>query len=164
MRISRYSALCLSVAVVACMKSGDKTVDTAAATTAVAPAGAPMTPAPTMISLSSVAGTWHFVSTPTEGKDTSSTKYTMKAAGDTTGWTLNFAGRKPIPLHVMTSGDSIIATSDKYESVRRKGVKVATMSVFRLQGDKLVGTTVAHYDTKGPDSVLHLQSVGTKAP
>jgi hypothetical protein len=160
MRTSRYFALCLSVAVVACMKSGDKPVDT----TAVAPAGGPMTPAPTMLTLSSVAGTWHIVSTPTEGGDTSSTKSTLMATSDTTGWTLNFAGRKPVPLHVMTSGDSLIATSGEYESVRRKGVTVTTTSVYRLQGDKLVGSTVAHYNTKGQDSVLHLQSMGTKAP
>jgi hypothetical protein len=43
-------------------------------------------------------------------------------------------------------------------------VKVTTTSVYRLQGDKLVGTTVAHYQTKGADSVLHLQSMGTKGP
>ena len=160
MRISFYSALCLSVLAVACAKSADKVTDSAAAT--VAPAVAQAPPAPT-IALKDVAGTWHLVSTPTEGKDTTATKSTITATGDTTGWTINFAGRKPVALHISTGGDSIIATSDRYESVRRKGVQVTTTSVFRLQGDKLVGPLVAHY-SKGADSVLHLQSVGTRAP
>ena len=49
-----------------------------------------------------------------------------------------------------------------YESVLRKGVKVTTHSVFRLQDGKLVGTTVAHYAIKGADSVRNLRSEGTR--
>jgi len=46
--------------------------------------------------------------------------------------------------------------------VLRKGVKVTTHSVFRLQDGKLVGTTVARYTTKGADSVRNLRSEGTR--
>ena len=50
-----------------------------------------------------------------------------------------------------------------YESVLRKGVQVKTTTVFRLQDGKLVGTTVAHYTTKGADSVRNLRAEGTRA-
>jgi len=60
------------------------------------------------------------------------------------------------------AGDSIVADAGPYESALRKGVKVTTHSVFRLQDGKLVGTTVAHYATKGADSVLNLRSEGTR--
>ena len=59
-------------------------------------------------------------------------------------------------------GDSIVADASPYESVLQKGVKVTTHSVFRLQDGKLVGTTVAHYATKGADSVRNLRSEGTR--
>ena len=42
-------------------------------------------------------------------------------------------------------GDSIITDAGPYESVLRKGVQVNTRVVSRLRGDKLVGTTTAHY-------------------
>ncbi|HEY7613328.1 MAG TPA: hypothetical protein VH764_10060 [Gemmatimonadales bacterium] len=34
----------------------------------------------------------------------------------------------------------------------------------RLQDGKLVGTTTAHYDAAGADSVAHLTFEGTRAP
>ena len=50
-----------------------------------------------------------------------------------------------------------------YESVLQKGLKVTTAQcVDRLQDGKLVGTTVAHYATKGADSVRNLRSEGTR--
>jgi hypothetical protein len=160
MRTSHYSVLCLSIVAMACAKTADKAVDSPKA----APAPAPAPPAPTpAISLADVAGKWQLVSTPTEGKDTTATKSTLTTTSDTSGWTMTFAGRKPVKLHVRTDGDSVISTSEPYQSVRRKGVQVTTNSVFRLQGGKLQGTTTAHY-SKGADSVLHLRSEGTKAP
>jgi hypothetical protein len=159
MRTAHYSVLCLSIIAAACAKSADKAVDSPKATPAPAAAPAP-TPA---ISLADVAGKWQVVSTPTEGKDTSSTKYTLTATSDTSGWTMTFVGRKPIPVHLRTDGDSIIWSAGPFESVRRKGVQVSTNSVFRLQGGKLQGNTTAHY-SKGADSVLHLRTEGTKAP
>jgi hypothetical protein len=35
---------------------------------------------------------------------------------------------------------------------------------MRLQDGKIVGTTTAHYDTKGADSVLQLRGSGTRIP
>jgi hypothetical protein len=50
-----------------------------------------------------------------------------------------------------------------YPSVRRKGVTVSTNAVSRLQGGNLVGRSTAHYQVKTADSVLTLNSVGTRA-
>ena len=75
---------------------------------------------------------------------------------------MTFAGRKPVALHIRTDGDSIIARSEPYSSVRRAGVQVTTASVFRLKADKLVGSTVAHYNTKSADSVVHFRTEATK--
>jgi hypothetical protein len=55
-----------------------------------------------------------------------------------------------------------VADAGPYESVLRKRLKVTTHSVFRLQEGKLVGTTAAHYTTKGADSVRNLRSEGTR--
>ena len=41
---------------------------------------------------------------------------------------------------------------------------VSTHSVYRLEGDRLVGDVVAHYATTDADSVLQLTSEGTRAP
>jgi hypothetical protein len=61
-------------------------------------------------------------------------------------------------------GDSIIADAGPFESVRRDGVMVNTRTVYRMEGDRLVGVTTAHYETSGPDSVLILNTEGTRAP
>jgi hypothetical protein len=54
--------------------------------------------------------------------------------------------------------------SDEFPSQRRKGVKVQTEVVSRLQGGKIVGMTTARYKNAGADSVLQLRTEGTKAP
>jgi hypothetical protein len=64
----------------------------------------------------------------------------------------------------MVSGDSLISKTGTFASQRRKGVKVMTESAFRIQGGKLVGTSVAHYAGAGADSVLRLRTEGTKMP
>jgi hypothetical protein len=69
-----------------------------------------------------------------------------------------------VPLHVAIAGDSVVQSSELYASQRRKGMKVKTVGILRLQNGKLVGTTTAHYMTKGPDSVLVLRTEGSKMP
>jgi len=101
---------------------------------------------------------------PASGTDTVATMATLVASADTSAWTLNLKDRKPLKLKVHLDGDSVMVTSDTYESVRRKGVKVFTTGVHHLRNGKLVGTTTAHYSTKGADSVLVLTSEATKAP
>lgn len=119
-------------------------------------------PAPAAINLASVAGTWTVKVMPATGDSTLLT-YTMVATADTTGWTITFPKLKPMPMHVLVSGDSVMLDVAPYASVLRKGQKVSTNSVIHLVGDKLMGTTVAHYN-KGPDSVATLRSEGTRMP
>ena len=126
-----------------------------------APPAAPPAPAP--ISLGAVAGTWNFKTMPANN-DSVLVTYTVVATADTSGWTLTFPNRKPMTLQVSVSGDSVITASPQYESMLRKGVKVMTNGSLHLVGDKLVGTTIAHYSVTGPDSVRTLRTEGVRAP
>ena len=130
----------------------EATEDQAADTVAAAPT----------ISLADVAGTWDMRSVPEAGPDTTATIYQIQATAD--AWTFMLPDRDPIEAVVTTSGDSILTEAGPFESVRREGLMVSTEGVFRLEGDRLVGTTVAHYQTSEADSVLRLYVEGTRAP
>jgi hypothetical protein len=127
------------------------------------PAPPPPPPAPAPIALADVAGTWTVKVMP-EGSDTTLVTYTLVATADTTGWTMTFPKRKAIPMHVMTSADSIIVDVGPFESALRKGVQVTTHGSMHLAGGMLTGTTTAHYKTTKPDSVVNLRQSGTKNP
>jgi hypothetical protein len=153
-------AMCLCAAVLAgCAKKDNAAVDTStmAASTAV-------TTTPTPVNLADVAGKWNVRAVPTTGTDTTPTNSVITATSTTSGWTITFAGRPPIPMTVSVDGDSIMTTAGPYQSARRKGVQVTTNGVMRLQGGNLVGQTTAHYKVKTPDSVLVLTTTGTRAP
>ena len=117
--------------------------------------------APT-ISLADIAGTWNTRSVPVSGSDTTATLAQVVVTPD--AWTLMLPGRDPIEGVVTTSGDSIMVDAGPYESVRRDGLMVTTHAVYRLEGDRLVGTVEAHYATAEADSVLILRTEGTRAP
>jgi hypothetical protein len=101
---------------------------------------------------------------PESGTDTTATNYVLTATADTTGWMISFPSGLKVPVHVMVSGDSLMQKTGTFASQRRKGVKVTTEGTFRLEGGKLVGTTIAHYSKAGPDSVMRLHTEGTKMP
>ena len=128
-------------------------------------AAAPETPAaPAPIALADIAGKWS-VRSMSESGDSTLVTYELVAAGDTSGWSLNFPKRKPVPMRVVAvAGDSVVTVAGPFESALRKGIKVTTNSVLRLQDGKLVGTTIAHYATSGADSVRNLRMEGTRAP
>ena len=98
------------------------------------------------------------------GTDTTPTNYVLTATADTTGWLIVFPSGVKVPVQVTVSGDSVIQKTGLFASQRRKGMKVKTEGTMRLQDGKLVGTTVAHYSSAGPDSVLRLRTEGTKMP
>jgi hypothetical protein len=127
-----------------------------------AAAAPPPPPAATPINLADVAGTWEMKTMPEVG-DSVLLVYTIKASGADTGWTITFAGRKPMPMTVMVMGDSIMTDVAPYESMLRKGVKVSTHGIMHIKDGQMVGTTIAHY-SKGPDTVRTLRTVGTKKP
>lgn len=150
-------AVCVSVIVLAgCAKKDDAAVDTMASDTAAAPA-------PAAINLADVAGRWNVRAVPATG-DTTPTNSVITATATTSGWTITFPGRAPIPMRITVDGDSIMSEAGPYPSVRRKGLQVTTNGVMRLQGGNLVGRTTAHFQTKAADSVLVLNTTGTRAP
>src|SRR5687768_3957901 len=148
LRRSTSFAVCLSVIVLAgCAKKDDAAVDTMASDTAGAPAAAP---AP--INLADVAGRWNVRAVPVSG-DTTPTNSVITATATTSGWTITFPGRAPVPMRITVDGDSIMSETGPYPSVRRKGLQVVTNGVMRLQGGNLVGTSTAHFQkTKTADS------------
>jgi len=154
-------ALTTSLIVGACSKSEKPAADTAAAKAPDSAAVAPAPAAPAPLALADVAGSWKMHNVPASGTDTTATDVVLVATADTTGWSITLPGGTKVPLHVVAAGDSIVATSDVYSSVRRKGVKVHTVSTLRLQNSALAGQTVAHYHSK-TDSVLVLNATATK--
>jgi outer membrane biogenesis lipoprotein LolB len=154
---SRFTVALVATALLAgCAKNDQPPKDTTTAT--------PVTQAAKPLTMADVAGKWQVRSTPTEGKDTTSSNYTIVATADTSPWMITFAGGTTTKSHVTLSGDSILGKTDVYTSARRKGAKVMTESVLHLKDGKLVGTVVAHYQVKTADSVLHLKLEGTRVP
>jgi len=150
---------CCAIALIGCNKPKEE--QPAVETPAAAPE-APPAPAP--IALADVAGKWS-VRTMAETGDSVLVSYELVATNDTSGWSLNFPKRKPIPMHVVAvAGDSIVTEAGPFESALRKGIKVRVQSVTRVQDGKMIGTTVAHYATSGADSVRKLRFEGTRAP
>ncbi|PYP79094.1 MAG: hypothetical protein DMD35_09280 [Gemmatimonadetes bacterium] len=154
-RIALAGILVLTLA--ACAKS-EPAKDTTAELATPAPAPAPTPP----LSLADLAGRWSTTTRPMSGADTAVTTAVIVATADTTGWVLELPSKVKVPHHVTVSGDSIMLKSDAYDSMRRKGKKVWTESVFRLVNGKLVGTTTAHYANAGADSVLTLRTEATR--
>jgi hypothetical protein len=154
-------AILFGAAVLAgCAKKDDAAVDTTADTAAVTTAP----PAPTPVNLADVAGKWNVRAVPSTGTDTTPTNSVITATSTTSGWTITFPGRQPIPLKVTVDADSIMTEAGPYPSVRRRGTQVSTNGVMRLQGGSLVGSTTAHFKVKTPDSVLVLTTTATRAP
>jgi hypothetical protein len=158
---------CTAVAIIGCAKTDSKPAATDSAAGAVAPAPAPAAAAPAApaaIVLADIAGKYNVVAIPTTG-DTTPTKFVLTVAATPDGWTQTYQNGQVVKPKVVVAGDSIVSDAGPYPSVRRKGVKVVTHSVMRKEGDKLVGTSTAHYQgVKGADSVLTLRTEGTKAP
>lgn len=124
--------------------------------------GAMSAGAPTPITLAELAGRWA-VETRIAGTDSVVLKFEM--LNDSTGWTYLFPGRDPLPARVIAvDADSVVAEAGPYESALRKGVMVSTHTVLRLDGGKLVGQTVATYADGGPNSVVNLETEGTRMP
>lgn len=157
----RVAVLSATAALFAACAKSEPAKDTTVVAT---PAAAPAPPPAKAIAAADVAGKWQFRTVPESGTDTTSTNYVLTATADTAGWFITFANGLKVPQSVTLSGDSIIEKSGVYSSVRRKGVKVTTNTVLHMVGGKLIGNTVAHYATTGPDSVLRLKGEGTKMP
>jgi hypothetical protein len=153
-----FAFSCCAIVLVGCTKPDQQAAKDTTAAAAPAPEPAAQPPG---LSLADLAGKWA-MTIRAENGDSVLAKYELVATGDTTGWTLNFPKRKPVPVHVAVSGDSLVMDAGPFESVLRKGVQVTTHSVTRLQDGKLVGKTLARYATKGPDTLRTLRMEGTR--
>ncbi len=142
-----FIACCSAALLIACSKTERQQARSPASTPAV--------------SLSSFAGTWQ-VRVANQAGD-SVLAYQLVATADPSGWRILLPNRSPIPANSVTiSGDSVVTEAGPFESALRKGVQVQTHGVLRLQGDRLVGYTIAHYATKSADSVVRLNIQGTR--
>jgi hypothetical protein len=148
--MARAALILVLPVVFACTKKDEvPAVDTAAMATAPAPMD--------------VAGKWSFKVMP-QDRDTVLTTYVLDATNDETGWKLTFPGRDPLDVRVLSvSPDSIVTETGPYPSAVQKGVKVNMVHTnMHMEGDKLVGTAIAHYDKKTADSVVTLRQEGIR--
>lgn len=161
-RTIRFAFCCCAAVLSGCAKTENAGGDTSAIIASSSTQSSTEVAAPAPVNLADVAGKWNMRSVPTSGSDTSATTYVLTATNSTTGWTITFPGRAPMPVQVAVNGDSITLTTAPYSSVRRKGVRVSTAGAVRLQNGDLVGTTTAHYNVKTADSVMTLNVTGKR--
>ena len=147
---------CAAPLLLACAApSADGRPDSAAGTVPTFAAKNPLRPA-------DVAGRWRVKAMNYRGD--SLTTYELVATADTTGWTLTFPNRPALPLQIIAvAGDSIVTETGPYPSILRRTIGVRSLrSVHRLEGDEIVGSFTARYETTAPDSVLHGTHVGRR--
>ena len=161
MRILALS--CCVIGVVACAKTDRDAAARDSAAGATETAAAPAAPT---ASLADFAGKWNVMAKPESGSDTSTTRYTLTATADSTGWTITFPNRpQPVAVRIVAiQGDSVVTEAGPFQSVRRRNVQVTTRNVLRKEGDRLVGSTRARYASTGADTVLVLRTEATRAP
>ena len=148
--MQRGSLICATLLLTACAKPQDSAQPPDSTASAVTPT-----------SLGDVAGRWHVRGYNAAGD--SIVGYEMTATADTAGWTITFPGRAAMPMRVALVSGMIRTEAGPYESVLRRGVQVRTEGMLRLEGDSLVGSTIAHYAGAGADSVLNIRAVGKRA-
>jgi len=157
--MSRAALLLVIPVMLACSKKDEPAADTTAAMAAAPPAAAPaaVTPAPM-----NVAGNWTVTVMP-EKKDTVLLTYKLVATNDKTGWKMTLPNRPQMePRIVSMDNDSIVIDNGPYSSVLRKNIMVTTHSTMHMEGDKLVGITIAHYKSKTADSVAVLRTTAVR--
>lgn len=77
---------------------------------------------------------------------------TMEGTGSE--WTMTLPDRDRIPLTVSMSADSLVLTSEPYESILQDGVTVHTRSAVVLQNGRMVGALTATYATPEGERVV----------
>lgn len=127
-----------------------------------ADSAAPVVAAKTPLRPADVAGRWRVKAMSYRGD--SLTTYELVATGDTAGWSITFPNRPALPLQVLAvAGDSIVTETGPYPSVLRRTIAVRSLrGIHRLEGDEIVGSFTARYETTQPDSVLHGTHVGRR--
>ena len=89
----------------------------------------------------------------------------VTATSDTTGWSVTFPDRPPVPLRIVeASGDLVVTETDPYESVIRPGVRTTVLFITRVSGDSTRGRLIAMYDVAGSNAILRGSTRGTRQP
>ena len=146
----RTLSLVLVLAGVAACGSSEKApaADTAKAAAAPGALAAPMALTEAMMN-----GTWNGTNMMAD-KDSVVGHFTAMGSGGA-GKLVEEGSKDTVKYTVVLAGDSMTATSEPYNSVGMpKGApKVTFVSVGRMSGDKLVGTSTLHLASK-PDSIV----------
>ena len=117
------------------------------------------------ISLTDIAGRWRVEAAVTVGGESGVATYELVARADTSGWTMHLAGRAPIPVRLLAvASDSIVMHAGPYASFLRAGEQITAHTVARVQGGKLVGTSILRFSPPGADSVATFRIEGTRVP
>lgn len=100
-----------------------------------------------------MGGIWN-VNVKPEGRDTVVTTYLLNTT-DSAAWLFAFPGGKPILMRVTgVVGDTVITETDWFDSNLRPGLKArSTSREWLLEDGRMMGRTVVHYQTTGPDTV-----------
>jgi hypothetical protein len=153
-----FTLLACGIVFIGCTKAEDRSVGQAATGDTTAGAAPVET---SSLALDDLVGVWKVISTDERGGTRIETE--LHATADSSGWSMVGPDRKTVPVKVVTvSGDSIVTQTGLFPSYVLKGAKVSTRSVYRLKGDKLVGTTEARYKIGGRDSVAYRPAEGTR--
>ena len=153
----RASVLLSSVLVLACGSepAGEEGGTAATAETAAAP-----DPAGT---LAKFAGRWQVSAQDEAGGELPG--HLVTATSDTTGWSVTFPDRPPVPLRIVeASGDLVVTQTDPYESVIRPGVRTTVLFITRVSGDSTRGRLIAMYDVAGSNAILRGSTRGMRQP
>jgi hypothetical protein len=159
----RMPLLCGSLVLLAACGKKEPAPAADSAAMAAPAAAAPAEATPTL-DRKAMAGTW-LMKASRAGSDSVILEFEMTATADSTPGSITFKGRPPVPSRlVAVEGDSMVSEAGPYPSALRKGVQVTTRSVMRMSGDMIMGTSTAHYQGGGPDSVVMLNMRGTRKP
>ncbi len=116
----RFAFFCFTAVLASCTKSEDRAADDQTAMDTVA--AAPETPAAsTTISLADVAGKWKVRTMDEDGGNVVESELT--ATADTSGWTMTFPNRKPVPVRVVAVAGT--ASSPRQGRMRASSVRAS---------------------------------------
>ena len=147
----RTVLLGLAVVVAGCSRAD---TPPAADTLAVTPADSPA------VTLASFNGTWD-VNVMPEGSDSVATSHVLVVTD--TAWRVEFSDRPGVTARMTgMRGDTVTSEAGPFESGVRRGMQVRTTNSYWLQDGKMMGKTIARYETTGADTVRHFHSVGTR--
>lgn len=87
---------------------------------------------------------------------------TMVVSEDGNDWTMSLPGRDDLTISVEMVGDSVVITTEPYESILQEGVMVTVRTANVLRDGMMYGNLVATYQTPDGERVVLGTSEGTR--